>query len=182
RESKQLRYTHARPAIDPARSRQAEPIGEEARHRAGATEQQDDGEADDKRRCDNREHSQGAQRGFEPKTRARDDQRASKAQRRRARRDDERKKKAVPRDTAAQSARYAIEAPDRAIKEQREEVHWSKTAGIVLERAREHLGDREEHEEPDHREDQAERRSGEGVPAGDAARGEAMAHLHQERE
>src|SRR5262249_53385192 len=59
--------------------------------------------------------------------------------------DRKREKEAVPRDAATQTRCNAVEAPDRVAEEPFEEIKWRKPAGIIFERTRQHLPDREEH-------------------------------------
>ena len=73
----------------------------------------------------------------------------------------------------------AIETPDGAVKEGGQEARRRETAGIVLKRADQDFRDWKEHEQRGNRQDQAQRRRGEGIPAADASRRQAVTQQHQ---
>ena len=98
-----------------------------ARDRAGAAEQQDQRQADDERRRDDRQHAHHAQHALEAERGARGDQREGEAEQRGAGADDDGEEHRVPGHAAAQAGVQAVDAPDRAVEEARDETGRLRT-------------------------------------------------------
>ena len=149
REGEQLRDEDAGQAVDPARARNAEPVRQQRRDGARAAEQQDQREADDEGRRDDRQHASGSRSAplkrkpvrvamsakarpsavVPTPTRTREEQR-------------------VPGDAAAQVRRRGSRGPRSSGRRT-----WptnspgAKLPRVVLDGARQDRRDREEHED-----------------------------------
>ena len=113
REGQHLRDGDAGHAVDPAAARNAEMHRHQIGDDAGAAEQQDQRQADDEGRRDDRQDRQAAQQPFHRQLGAQRNQRQGQAERRAEEADEDCDRHRVPRHAAGPFAIEAAQAPDR---------------------------------------------------------------------
>src|SRR5690606_9608813 len=143
------------------------------RNDAGAAEQQDQREADDEGRRDDRQDGEEPQPLLEAEAGSGRDQRENEAEDGRAQGGDDREEEGAPGNAATPGVDDAVEAPDRRVDNVPQEAVRLERAVEVLERADEHADQRIEYENRDQQHQQADGADDEGVALERTALGHA---------
>ncbi len=180
REGKGLSEPHPRQAVDPARRRYREGPLHELVDEAGASEDEDETEPDDKGRGDDGEHGEQAEYALGPESSPRGHESEGEPEPCRGSRREERQGQGVPGDAALSTAPQAVEPPDLGGAEATEEGAHGERPPVGLRGAHQDADDRKEREETDEDGDEDHGAGDEGVAPEIAPGGEPCREQEEE--